>query len=532
MAPGPAEVLAEWQPAPPPKRQSPYYTLRSVAFHGTFDDDGNRSKIPNVVMRPGAGGCPMMADTVIRPQSRTGTAITVLPPVKSFTSVRSVLENSMVSKANIPRKQKINDQKNLAEDLILEQPKTQLSAALADYQRVNNQLKANATRLDKELRRRFEAEQRTQAFREQAVQMKAILQTELKRAIEQQYVLRLLRTKVRQGQGFSVRVFPSATASTLVQETDRTQSAPSSIDLHDATDCEGNSSSGVSAACVETPPEAATLGCYPERPDQHKPELIIMKAEVQDVDRTLARLLSEIPQMKESLCGAGKACKATTSDPTLHGQSARFSNDRKTPEVVVSTWPDDDDAEIEVIRNEGVPMACMRLRHPCCVEASVNLRTGHLISWHHVSSQGDFVYEKCVPLMWPSILEQSNFEASTSEDQEFLRPWRLTQLDDSNNEPSVTLSCGGDGTSWPWHVRRTLTLGAGFLRDSIYVENLLDCCGCSDASPTAITVWHGVMSDSEVSGLAVAIGPGKHWSACKTWLGPDRLREQHLEVSH
>merc|ERR1719270_3322611 len=45
-------------------------------------------------------------------------------------------------------------------------------------------------------------------------------------------------------------------------------------------------------------------------------------------------------------------------------------------------------------------------------------------------------------------------------------------MDDSNNEPSVALSCGGDGSSALWHLRRKLTLGADCLREQLWVENL------------------------------------------------------------
>merc|ERR1719436_1752328 len=67
-------------------------------------------------------------------------------------------------------------------------------------------------------------------------------------------------------------------------------------------------------------------------------------------------------------------------------------------------------------------------------------------------------------MLWPRFLEDANAP-----------PWRVTFLDDSNNEPSVTISCGGGSTckGWPWLVDRTMTLGATSLREDISVTHLL-----------------------------------------------------------
>jgi hypothetical protein len=69
-----------------------------------------------------------------------------------------------------------------------------------------------------------------------------------------------------------------------------------------------------------------------------------------------------------------------------------------------------------------------------------------------------------LPLLWPRFLEDSDAP-----------PWRVAFLDDSNNEPSVTISCGGDSgrKGWPWLVDRTLTLGATSIREDVTVTNLL-----------------------------------------------------------
>eukprot|EP00971_Amphidinium_carterae_P054133 1066001-Amphidinium_carterae.1 len=52
-------------------------------------------------------------------------------------------------------------------------------------------------------------------------------------------------------------------------------------------------------------------------------------------------------------------------------------------------------------------------------------------------------------------------------------PWRLTLIDDSNNEPSVTLECGDRGEA-RWKCQRKITLCGHFIEETLTVDNLTD----------------------------------------------------------
>jgi len=128
-----------------------------------------------------------------------------------------------------------------------------------------------------------------------------------------------------------------------------------------------------------------------------------------------------------------------------------------------TTLLDDEDcfeADIELLRLNGVSIA--RMQHPVGCEVCVDLRDGFVCSWHLL--QGGVatavVALDSVVLLWPEMIAGP-----------LSPPWRLTLLDDSNNEPSITLTCGGDGAAW-WLVHRKWTLGATCLREELLVENL------------------------------------------------------------
>jgi len=118
------------------------------------------------------------------------------------------------------------------------------------------------------------------------------------------------------------------------------------------------------------------------------------------------------------------------------------------------------EADIELLRLNGVSLA--RMQHPSGCEVCVDLRDGFVSSWHLLEegiATAKVALDDMV-LLWPEMLAGP-----------LTPPWRLTLLDDCNNEPSITLSCGGDGTAW-WFVHRKWTLGGACLREELLVENL------------------------------------------------------------
>mmetsp|Transcript_156716 Transcript_156716/g.272720 ORF Transcript_156716/g.272720 Transcript_156716/m.272720 type:complete len:118 (+) Transcript_156716:3-356(+) len=115
-------------------------------------------------------------------------------------------------------------------------------------------------------------------------------------------------------------------------------------------------------------------------------------------------------------------------------------------------------------------------------------------------------------------------------------------MDDSNNEPSITVGCGGNKNGTWWRVQRMVTLGSNYLREDLCVENLSD----AEASFAVVEGTYGTlvargvlpMADSlapitrslhprklkeaiPVTGDTVTISPRGVWSTTQYWVPHD-----------
>jgi len=186
---------------------------------------------------------------------------------------------------------------------------------------------------------------------------------------------------------------------------------------------------------------------------------------------------------------------------------------------------DDFEADIELLRPNGISIA--RMQHPAGCEVCVDLRDGFVSSWHLIQSgvATAVVAVDSMVLLWPEMLAGP-----------LTPPWRLTLLDDSNNEPSMTLSCGGDGAAW-WLVHRKWTLGGACLREELTVENLSSSKVVFDVFERAANARGLERPESSracIDGLqelrpkshqnpaqewpsAIMLAPGGLWQAKRTW---------------
>lgn len=183
-----------------------------------------------------------------------------------------------------------------------------------------------------------------------------------------------------------------------------------------------------------------------------------------------------------------------------------------------------EDAEIDLLRCGTASVA--RLRHPRGPEVLLDLRGGHVCSWR--LADGRSAPARSVPLLWPSCLGQEGCHQ---------HPWRLAVMDDSNNEPSITVSCGGDST-W-WTVRRTLTVTSAGFTDAVHVQNVSDGSAqltVTEAGPaedlqglaremdavyTAAELGtfqpRRVSSAAESWPISITLAPKESWSAAQRW---------------
>jgi len=186
---------------------------------------------------------------------------------------------------------------------------------------------------------------------------------------------------------------------------------------------------------------------------------------------------------------------------------------------------DDFEADIELLRVNGISIA--RMQHPAGCEVCVDLRDGFVSSWHLLQSgvATSVVALDSMVLLWPEMLAGP-----------LTPPWRLTLLDDTNNEPSMTLSCGGDGAAW-WLVHRKWTLGGAYLREELLVENLSSSKVVFDVferAGNARGLERPASSRKCIDGLqelrptshqkpaqewpsAISLAPGGLWQAKQTW---------------
>jgi len=538
------EAVAEWSPMRPLARPSPFYALKSIAFASGVDIGG---KVPCVPLSArGAGTSTSRSLTLNAGQGKGASGF--LPPL-SARGPGDQLGSLSVS-GFVGEEEHAAREAAAHEELLLRQPRARRDAALAEYNRAEEQCRLVAERLAKEHRTRAACEVQTQELRQKADALGDTLKTELSSMHEQQKVLRRLRAQVREMQGLHVPTrtllspsdasAPAASASVPAPATAGGEPAPSAV-VQTTPPSSAQAVPRAIATCVVAPrpppgaspprsrPVTAASGeGGPSQSARFAARTSLRKSEPINVDMTLEGLLAEMQQVKLAFTGSrpaaecGSASTGTSMTAAGGGKLGAIRGSGGASEN--QRWQDgDEEAEIEVIRSGGCGPAA-RMRHPSGAEAFVDLRSGCLRSWQR--DDGLLAGEGSIPLLWPSILDAAAPQGASPRGL-----WRLTLMDDSNNEPSVTLSCGGDGSAWPWHIRRTLTLGADVLRERLAIESVAE----AGSAPVSFEVrddFAGDAAASAAAGEAVSLAPGGRWSASRVWLAPGHCADWGGEACH
>lgn len=539
------EAVAEWSPMRPLARPSPFYSLKSIAFASGVDIGGKVPCIP--LSARGAGTSTSRSLTLNAGQGKGAAGF--LPPLSARGPGDQL--GSLSASGFVGEEEHAAREAGAHEELLLRQPRARREKALAEYHRAEEQCRLVAERLAKEHRTRAACEAQTQELRQKADALGETLKTELSSMHEQQKVLRRLRAQVREMQGLPVptRTLSSpsdasapaaASASVSAPATAGGEPAPSAV-VQTTPPSSAQAAPRAIATCVVAPrpppgaspprsrPVTAASGeGGPSQSARLAARTSLRKSEPINVDMTLEGLLAEMQQVKLAFTGSRPAAEcgsaSTGTSMTAAGggklgatRGSGGASENQRWQERDQHWEDgDEEAEIEVVRSGGLGPAA-RMRHPSGAEAFVDLRSGCLRSWQR--ADGLLADEGSIPLFWPSILDAAAPQGASPRGL-----WRLTLMDDSNNEPSVTLSCGGDGSTWPWHIRRTLTLGADVLRERLAIESLAE----AGSAPVSFEVRDDFAGDAAASaaggprgtGEAVSLAPGGGWSASRVWLAP------------
>jgi len=232
--------------------------------------------------------------------------------------------------------------------------------------------------------------------------------------------------------------------------------------------------------------------------------------------------------MGEELINDMQLVRQVCSAPTTTGAADNLglgltpagTADSWLPDGCVNWEPDeDDDAEIDLLKQPN-SVTLARLRHPSGSEALLDLSSAFVLAWRLADGRaaagaGTRLVSALQPIVSSApgvtIAEAAsddvdvdmlsagadvNFDSAC----EFNTPWRLMLLDDSNNEPSATLTRdGGDEQGAHWRCRRSYTLGANWLREEVFVENL--------AFATPVAVGEEAPDETSVSDAAALMQP-------------------------
>jgi len=313
-------------------------------------------------------------------------------------------------------------------------------AALAQYRTTEEELQKAREGLSRETRARVTVQGHTKELLDKVRALGASLQSELGRIRNQQVQLRELRSQLKALQNPHAkqrdRVLPASKVDGASQQhttkregviehpskkksSNVAASTVSSQDVSDAAKVKPTGATSLNPAMITEPSAHHATG-----------ETRVLD----NVDTALDGCLAELQMARDNL---------------THGNAAKLFDEE-----------DDFEADIELLRPNGISIA--RMQHPSGCEVCVDLRDGFVSSWHLLQcgvATAVVIIDSMV-LLWPEMLAGP-----------LTPPWRLTLLDDSNNEPSMTLSCGGDGAAW-WIVHRKWTLGGACLREELLVENL------------------------------------------------------------
>jgi len=523
--------LVEWSPLPRPARGSPFYALKSVAFSKGFAAEAGR--LPPLARGRGAQLSEFQA---------------------SAWATAAPHPDMLTTDAQLARE---------AEDF-LQQPRARRDAAFAEHKKVEEQLRGAKARLQKEAVLRGAAELRTQETLEKAQSLGETLAEELTRVREQQRILRALRAAAREQKGLPSRHSAEGAAVTDLLGPSVASTGAAEVAVPGATEvsvpgttpdspaaqppmpCDsGHKPTSVSPRQDAATPSLASSSEAPGGSKPGSPQATAGEAPAAASQPTVEELLAAYAAGSSGGAGGGAgggAAAGTTLDTLLLEMQqvrAAFQVDvakgsRRSPlsrgppspsggrsstahaaSIAGRASPrhgaadDDEEADIEVVRSpNGASLA--RMRHPSGAEAAVDLRTGEVVSWCTRDGRAADTAQAAAPRA-VQLIRLSLMDGASGGDvsQRSRRAWRLVCLDDSNNEPSVTLACGGDGGQWPWHLRRTLTLTADALREHLAVENL-----ASSGSPG---VFEARVPGSPAE--SVSVPPAGCWAATCAWSG-------------
>lgn len=419
-----------WDPLPFPTRKSPFYTLKSIAF----SKDADSAVLSRVGDHGGVnGGCG--------------------PPKVASNGNQGLNQDPQIDGNDASKVDKLMARRE---------------AALAETRRLNEMIEQMSDKISCEQRMRGAAEVQTRGLVEKTQQVRDAMRNELAHIYQQQQQLRDLRSRMRKLHGnvpqstLPTSKVPHVSQSSL-DEYHRAVSAHDSIkaalpEIQKLSD-EGRKDVGAPTSSMNEKRSSPVNFELPPTPDSC---LIENHAAQNAADENIvsgaqpARSASSSRAKRRSPDGPPSERSWRTRSPEGHQLSRPSTNlSGGSRGSRGSRGLDEDEAEIELLRTSTSALA--RLRHPSGSEALVDLRVGLILSWTlagHVAGAG------AMPSLRPQMLGRAKRSA-----------WRVTLLDDLNNEPSVALTCGGEGTTW-WRARRTITLGANFLREDLDVENI------------------------------------------------------------
>eukprot|EP00747_Dinoflagellata_sp_TGD_P196959 gnl/TRDRNA2_/TRDRNA2_67744_c0_seq1.p1 gnl/TRDRNA2_/TRDRNA2_67744_c0~~gnl/TRDRNA2_/TRDRNA2_67744_c0_seq1.p1 ORF type:complete len:569 (-),score=109.92 gnl/TRDRNA2_/TRDRNA2_67744_c0_seq1:17-1651(-) len=430
-----AAADASWDPLPFPKRKSPFYALSSIAF----SKDAPPIEGPRL------------------PRVRPGQQILEDYDVESFQQEQLVLADTA------PDTQPSQGYARLV---------LRRDAALADHKKLDSQLQRVQDRRTEVKKARDAARLATQDLQEQVKKLNEGLKDELLRIYGHQQHLYELKAELEEIQPSEVK-FSAAALKVInaprpassggvgkLRDSPPTTAAQRSRSKERADGDANLRSSAETAATAQATPKAQIVSAAGRRWSDGT-----VAAAYVAVKGAIAAGARAVAASEGTLSAANAA---PTMLPELkHGQPAGGQDATVDSAADQAHANELREAEIQLIpaasghralsASEGSVRKVARLRHPEGAEAIVDLRDGAVLCW--TLPGGKVIQAGSVPLLWPEPVARAN------------APWQVTGMDDSNNEPSVTLTCGADGSFW-WRVRRTIALGSTWLREDLVVENL------------------------------------------------------------
>lgn len=416
---------ADWSPIPHPAKPSRFYNLKSCAFSRHTKKDLGAGSLHSARRGPGASA-------------------SSLPPVSGSLP-------SAASAASLPKSED--------DDPTLQKLLKRRDAALAESLRAEAEFSQESEKLRRERGQREAATARARGLQDRSKDLRSELRAELDAIYAHQKRLKMLRGLLKEAQADpsgacrSAEILRAAPCEAVRRPPDA--ATPKSAEAVRAEPVHSPDAVDATGRCAALADWAARAGSRGSRrtasarsssPDEPPDVAAGPSRQTPAFGEGRAQAATDDVQRAAAAMSPGRRVgtadsPASQSDTSMVGQplSGRLS---------IGT---EDEAEIELLRPSGFAFA--RLRHPGGAEALVDLQSGHVLSWQ----LGNAVVTAAVPSL--RLVEPGSS----------LSQWRLTYLDDSNNEPSMTLSCGEPGAYW--RASRTVKLGADGLQERLVFEN-------------------------------------------------------------